>query len=89
MIANALSGCPEIDTMSIYLYPQLVNTTKRSQTDQRCRCAIYQEMIELFQAYFVLNKRSHSFAKVPIKVEHFSRTVKLSVLAVEFRDKLL
>ena len=46
-------------------------------------------MLELFNAYFDLNKKQHNFNKVPITVDVYSKIVKLSVFATEFRDKLL
>ena len=46
-------------------------------------------MIELVHLYSDLNKRSLNFKKVPINIVSYSKTVKLSVIAVEFRDKLL
>lgn len=46
-------------------------------------------MIELFLYFHLeLNKVSHQFGKNPITVDIYSRVVKLSVLGVEFRDKL-
>ena len=67
----------------------MTQTRKRGMDDLRCRCAIYQEMLELVHLYSDLNKRSFSFTKVPITVQTFAKAVKLSVIAVEFRDKLL
>ena len=46
-------------------------------------------MLELVQMYAQLNKRHLSFNKVPITVNTYAKAVKLSVIAVEFRDKLL
>ena len=43
----------------------------------------------MVQMYSHLNKRHLSFSKIPITVSTFAKAVKLSVIAVEFRDKLL
>ena len=46
-------------------------------------------MVELFTFFYKdLNVENHSFGSKPITVDLFSRVVKLSVLGVEFRDKL-
>lgn len=50
---------------------------------------MYQEMLELFNAYFELNKKKHNFSKIPLTIDIYCRTVKLSVIGVEFRDKLM
>ena len=46
-------------------------------------------MLELVQLYYDLNKRQFSFSKVPIRIDKYAKAVKLSVIAIEFRDKLL
>lgn len=58
-------------------------------SDRRCKCAIYQEIIELFDYYFKLNININSFTKKHIELDQYIKIVKLSVLGVEFRDKLL
>ena len=46
-------------------------------------------MVELFSFFYKdLNVENHSCGSRPITVDLFSRVVKLSVLGVEFRDKL-
>ena len=46
-------------------------------------------MVELFTFFYKdLNIENHSFGSKPITADLFSRVVKLSVLGVEFRDKL-
>ena len=46
-------------------------------------------MIELFSYFHMeLNKQSHHSGMNPITVDIYSKVVKLSVLGVEFRDKL-
>ena len=58
MVNNALSQCPE--ALQDREYPNLIATVaKRSKTDRRCRCAIYQEMLELFHFYYQLNRKNH------------------------------
>ena len=46
-------------------------------------------MVELFDVYFKMNERNASFVKKEINIHLYCQTVKLSVLGVEFRDKLL
>lgn len=46
-------------------------------------------MLELFNYYYHLNRKNHQFTKLPIHVAEYCRVVKLSVLGVEFRDKIL
>ena len=87
IIQNALEYCPEANVEKVY--PTLVGPTfQRSHSDKRCRCALYQEMVALFNTFYQINKRN-SIVKQPIDFPLFCDTVKISVLAVEFRDKLL
>ena len=46
-------------------------------------------MLELFYKYFDLNSRQHDSDKEPITVDIYCKIVKLSVIAIEFRDKIL
>lgn len=46
-------------------------------------------MLELGKLYHLINKNEHSFTKIPIKIQDYVQAVKLSVIGVEFRDKLL
>ena len=50
IVTNALKNCP--DSMEERAYPHLTGTNyKRLRMDRECRCAIYQEMLELYQYY--------------------------------------
>ena len=88
VIVNVLALCPE--TQKDKIYPSLLgNVYPRADSDKRCRCALYQEMVELFTFFYKdLNVESHGYGSKPITVDCYSRVVKLSVLGVEFRDKL-
>ena len=46
-------------------------------------------MLELYNYFFKTNKKCHQYSKFPIKLDTFCRIVKLSVIGIEFRDKLL
>ena len=46
-------------------------------------------MLELFHYYYNLNRKNHQFTKLPIHIAEYCQVVKLSVLGVEFRDKIL
>ena len=51
MVEHALANCPE--TLPGKAYPYLIGTkSERVKLDRRCRCAIYQELMELFDTYF-------------------------------------
>ena len=77
------------DDSDKYPYPTLIHATlERSSSDKNCRCPLYQEMLELFKKYYEMNRKRHNFTKMPLTFDLFSNTVKLSVIGVEFKDKL-
>ena len=87
MITNALGSCPDATERS---YPHMMaSVVTREKTDKQCRCPIYQEMLELYNAYYERNRKQFNFTKFPIVMHEYCTIVKLSVLGVEFRDKLL
>jgi len=88
MVQNALEYCPE--TAPDKVYTTLAGSEmQRSKTDRRCRCALYQELVELYNYFFNLNRAIIVSDKLPIEFESYCKIVKLSVLGFEFRDKLL
>lgn len=88
---NALKHCPEANCVA-YDYPVLLDASEqpdmRPTTDASCKCALNQEMNQLFRLYHTLNCQKINYGLYKIKPEQFCRTVVLSVIAVEFRDKL-
>lgn len=57
IIHNGLDMCPEICPDKHY--PDLVGLHfDRSISDKRCRCALYQEMLGLYNVFFEMNKRN-------------------------------
>ena len=61
---------------------------ERSKSDRRCRCALYQEMVSLFNTFYHLNEKNVN-EKEPIDLPLYCMSVKVSVIGFEFRDKLL
>ena len=87
IIKNALEFCP--DSVLDRNYPVLSGLViERAKTDKRCRCALYQEMVALFNTFYELNERNVN-CKVPIDFPTYCTTAGISVLGLEFRDKLL
>lgn len=87
IIKNALEFCPE--SILDRNYPVLSDLViERSKTDRRCRCALYQEMVALFNTFYEINEKNTT-NKVPIDFAIYCQTVKCSVLGAEFRDKIL
>ena len=60
-----------------------------SQQDKRCKCAFSQEWMAIFSKYYELNLEGTIRVKGKININRFQHIVKLSCIAVEFRDKLL
>lgn len=63
--------------------------TDYSQLDKRCKCAFAQEWMAIFSKYYELNLEVTLRVKGKININRFQHIVKLSCIAVEFRDKLL
>lgn len=89
IIKNGLEYCPEIAVTETRGYPTLSGLViERSKSDRRCRCALYQEMVSLYNTFYELNQKNVNH-KNPINMPTYCVTVKVSVIGVEFKDKLL
>ena len=89
-INNCLKYCPPVSTD----YPMekldgCASIANYSTLDKRCKCAFSQELMAIFIRYYELNLKDTLRVKGRITMDKFQHIVKLSCLAVEFKDKLL